>query len=124
MDTISIGHYLGGGQSLAFIYAALLWAGVGVALWKYIHYLRRDKGGIRYQIDFDLVYFVEDNVIPLLGNLLFTIAFIRFTADFVAYLNVEFLHFGQDPMFIYILFGFTQQILIDFLKKKVRKNVN
>ena len=119
MDSISI-YYYTGDLSADFLWAALIWAGIGVVFWKLIHYSRREQNGLRHKKEFDLEYFFHDNVVPLAGNFLFTLVFIRFTKDIVTYANIEFLHLGEDPMFVYILFGFSQQLIIDYIKKKIR----
>lgn len=116
MDTLQI-DYLMGGASASYIIAAMLWACIGVVIWKFIHYQRRTL-----KVKFDLLYFIDKNIVPLALNFVLTLAFVRFTSDFVQYLNLEFLHFGKDPMFVYILFGLGQQIIIDFLRKKFKKD--
>ncbi len=116
MDTLQIDYFMGG-ASANYIIAAMLWACVGVVIWKFIHYQRRTL-----KVKFDLWYFIDNNLYPLAFNFILTLAFVRFTSDIVEYLNLEFLHFGKDPMFVYILFGLGQQIIIDFLRKKFRKD--
>jgi len=113
--------YILGDLSINYIIAALLFVGIGFAIVKLISFNRRKKGEKRNEYDFDIWYWFQDNLPDVILNILVTLVFIRFTNDMVKVINHDLLKFGQDPMFIYVLFGVLQQGLIELFRKGYRK---
>ena len=106
---------------MIFIAKAIFWVFIGLLFIKLIRYQRKDKGVSRCEKKtFNLKYWLSDNWIGILINILFTIISVGFTSDLVAHVNLEYLKFGENPMFIYLLLGFYQQLIIDLIQKVFR----
>lgn len=104
-------------MDIKFTIEAIFWVVIGLALIKLIRYNRKDKDKKEEPKAFDFKYWLKDNYRGVLINILFTIISVKFTADIVSYVNLEYLQFGDSPMFVYLLLGFAQQAIIDFLQK-------
>lgn len=103
-------------MDIKFTVEAIFWVVIGLSLIKLIRYSRKDRK-VDIKTNFDFKYWLNDNWVGVTINVLVTIISVKFTADLVKYVNLEFLHFGDNPMFIYLLLGFAQQLIIDVIQK-------
>lgn len=113
--------YFTGGLEATYILAAFFFLFVGILIVKLIRIANKDKGkGARGGREFSWKFWVRDNWPGIMLHVLIAVIFVRFTAQAVHYFGVEILQQSEDPMWTYVVIGFSMQTIIDFAQKMRR----
>ena len=123
MDTVGI-NYITGGLSEWYIVSAIVWQLIGLAIVKIGQYMRRHRNGPpRGGEPFSWEFWAMDNVPLIALHLLIAIVLVRFSSQAVHVIGAKVLTISDDPMWVYLIFGFLGQSLLE-VATSPRKYIN